>query len=64
MARTKEGKRSVRMVNRGDVVKLEDGTEEVVRDVQIVLQLANGSNVTFTGRDSVEVLPPDPLPEA
>lgn len=61
MAKDKS-KTSVRLVKRGDVVRLDDGTEEVVRDVQVVLQLANGSNHPFTSRDSVEILPPDELP--
>lgn len=58
------GKRlSVRMVRRGDVVRLPDGVEEVVRDVQITLQLANGSNPTFAPTEFVEQLPAEELPE-
>lgn len=59
----KATERSVRLVRRGDVVRLPDGTEEVVRDVQVVLQLANGSNAPFTGRDKIEILPPEDLPD-
>lgn len=55
-------KLSVRMVRKGDVVRLPDGVEEVVRDVQIVLQLANGSNPTFAPVEFVELLPPEELP--
>lgn len=54
---------SVRLVKRGDIVKSEAGTEEVVREVQIILQLSNGHNEVHTASDKVAVLPPEELPE-
>ncbi len=62
MAR-KGKKLSVRVIKRGDIVRSAEGTEEVVRDVQIILQLSNGNNEVHTGVDRVEVLPPEELPE-
>lgn len=56
-------KTSVRLLQRGDVVRLPDGSEDVIREVQVVLQLANGSNVQFGPTDSLEILPREILPE-
>jgi hypothetical protein len=57
------GKRSVRLVKRGDVIKLRDGGEEVVRNVQVILQMANGSNEVYEPIETVEVLPAEELPD-
>lgn len=60
---TRGDKLSARMIRRGDVVRMPDGVEEVVRDVQITLQLANGSNPTLAPTEFVDLLPPEELPE-
>ncbi len=62
-AKAKNEKVSVRLIKRGDVVILRDGKEEVVRDVQVVLQMANGSNEVYVPSDKIEVLPPEVLPD-
>lgn len=56
-------KRNVRTVRRGDVVETLDGGEEVVRSVQVVLQLANGVSVPYESTAEVRVLPPEELPD-
>lgn len=56
-------KKSVRLVKRGDVIVTAQGDEEVVRGVQVVLQLSNGSNEEHLGTDFVEVLAPEELPD-
>lgn len=55
-------KLSARHIRRGDVIRMPDGVEEVVRDVQIVVNLANGSNPTLSPGDFVNLLPPEELP--
>lgn len=52
-----------RKIRRGDLVRTPEGAEEVVRGVQIVLQLANGQSVPYDANDEVEVFPPDELPD-
>ena len=63
MPKTKGTKTPVRLVKRGDIVRANEGTEEVVRDVQIVLSLSNGNNEVHASTDSIEVLPPEELPD-
>lgn len=55
--------RSVRLIKRGDIIVLRDGTEEVVREVQVVLGMANGSNQAFEPSERVSIVPPEELPE-
>lgn len=55
--------KSVRLIKRGDVIVTREGDSEVVRNVQIVLQLANGSNPTYESTERVDVEPPEELPE-
>jgi hypothetical protein len=58
------GKRNVRLVKRGDVIKLRDGgAEEVVRGVQIILQMANGNNEVYEPTETVDIVPPEELPD-
>jgi hypothetical protein len=59
----KRSKSSVRLVKRGDIVRTSEGVEEVVRGVQVVLQLSNGNNEVHDATDRVEVLPPEELPD-
>lgn len=61
--RTKPSKTPVRLVKRGDIVRTSEGAEEVVRNVQVVLQLSNGANETHESIDTIEVLPPEELPD-
>lgn len=63
VTRTKGSKIPVRLVKRGDIVRTKEGTEEVVRNVQVVLQLSNGSNEEHGSSDTIEVLPPEELPD-
>lgn len=56
----------VRLVNRGDVVRVKseftgEWTEDVVRDVQIVLNMAGGYNVVIPANDDIDKVL-DPLP--
>lgn len=62
-AKTKASKTPVRLVKRGDIVRTTEGVEEVVRNVQVVLQLSNGANETHESTDTVEILPPEELPD-
>lgn len=56
-------KTPIRLVKRGDIVKTQTGGEEVIRNVQVVLQLSNGSNESYDASEEIEVLPPEELPE-
>lgn len=51
-----------RTIKRGDIVKLPDGTEEVVRGVSVVLELSNGNNQSFPVNTVLEVVPPEQVP--
>lgn len=57
------GKRNVRIIKRGDIIKLRSGEEEVVRNVQVILQMSNGSNEVYEPTETVEVVPPEDVPE-
>lgn len=61
--RTKGSKTPVRLVKRGDIVRTKEGGEEVVREVQVILSLSNGNNEVHGSSDTVEVLPPEELPD-
>lgn len=63
MPKTKSTKTSVRLVKRGDIVKTNEGAEEVVREVEVILRLSNGNTEVHDPKDVVEVLPPEELPE-
>lgn len=63
MPKTKGNRTPVRLVKRGDIVRTNEGKEEVVRDVQVVLSLSNGNNEVHGSADMIEVLPPEELPE-
>lgn len=63
MPKNSGGKRNVRIIKRGDIIKLRDDTEEVVRGVQVVLQMANGSNEVYEPTELVEVIPPEEVPD-
>lgn len=60
-----ETEKSVRLAKRGDVVRIvtplggDDPIEEVVRDVSIILHLANGHDVRLGARDNVIVIEDD-----
>lgn len=56
-------KRNVRLIKRGDIIKMRDGAEEVVRNVQIVLQMANGSNEVYEPTETVELVPDEEITE-
>ena len=62
-SKTKGSKTPVRLVKRGDIVRTKEGAEEVVRNVQVILQLSNGANEEHGSADIVEVLPPEELPD-
>lgn len=67
MALTKDkdtNKRNVRLIKRGDIIILRDGAEEVVRNVQVVLQMANGSNEIYEPTEIVELVPDEEVAEA
>ncbi len=56
--------KSARKIKRGDIVRTKDGnSEEVVREVSIVLALSNGSNEIYSSTEEVEVIPPEEIPE-
>lgn len=63
MAKPKPKKTSPRLVRRGDIVQLkgQDG-DEVVRDVQFVLLLANGNSEVYTADEMVTVIGQEELP--
>lgn len=56
---------SSRLIKRGDIVRVEVPTggevEEVVRDVSVLLNLANGMVIQLHHDADVEVLPPERL---
>lgn len=64
MAAKNNGKRNIRLIKRGDIIKMRDGTEEVVRNVQVVLQMANGSNEVYEPTETVELVPDEEVAEA
>lgn len=61
----KETVKSARLAKRGDVVRIitplsgDEPIEEVVRDVSIVVHLANGNDVRLGSRDTVTVIEDD-----
>lgn len=61
-AKAKSTKTSVRLAKRGDIVRTQQGGEEVVRGVQVVVQLSNGSTETYDASDTLIVMPPEELP--
>lgn len=61
--KSKGSQTPIRLVKRGDIVRSEAGGEEVVRNVQVTLQLSNGHNEVHESTDTVEVIPPEELPE-
>ncbi len=63
MAAKDKNKRNVRLIKRGDIIIMRDGTEEVVRGVQVVLQMANGSNQEYEPTEIVELVPDEQVPE-
>ncbi len=55
---------AARWVTRGTIVKPKGGnaeTGEVVRDVSVVLHLANGQDEVYPANDEVTILPPEDL---
>lgn len=48
-----ESKKSPRLIARGDVVRIDDDREEVVRSVTVVLHLANGEDRRFVEGEQV-----------
>lgn len=55
--------KSVRLLKKGDIIRYEGAQgeviEEVVRDVQIILFMANGENRPVAPTDTAEVIPPE-----
>lgn len=53
-----------RLIKRGDLIKTETGLVEVVRNVSIILHLANGADFVYRDENPVEVLDnPAPVTE-
>lgn len=54
-----------RYIKRGDIIRY-DATNpeltEVVRDVQVVLMLANGNNLPVAPSQPFEIIPPEDVP--
>jgi hypothetical protein len=63
-AKSKKPRKSVRLIRPGDIIKRPDETTEVVRNVTVVLHMANGVSDTYESTETVEVTPPEEVPEA
>lgn len=55
---------SVRRVRKGDIIRTRDGEhEEVVRAVNVVLELSNGSNEVYASTEEIEIIPQETIDE-
>lgn len=62
MAKPKTEKRNPRLIRRGEVVISDTGHDEVVRNVSVILHLANGADMVRPVTDDVEVVTDPQLP--
>lgn len=52
-----------RFLKKGDIIKVNDtGTEEVIREVTVVMALSSGNNVEYPASTEIEVVEPEQVP--